>query len=248
MRNHLSGETKRIVLQTKVSIENALNEPYTVLDIISTTINGMVTMGSDVEAIKGFIRDVADPLLDKQHGLKFESVLVYLETPEGGITLNSVGWEPENYDPRTRQWYQAAIEGNGKIVLSSPFRSARSNKVIIAYARCIFDHEGNPLGVILLSVPFQQIRDLIDSVHITDGSYGILMDETLEVLDHPNPEFEGKKMHYLPSGFVVLASALDAGNDFLEYDLKNYEGKQVVSFTARLSNGWILSLSTPKDE
>ena len=87
------------------------------------------------------------------------------------------------------------------------------------------------------------------------GSYGYIMNENLVILAHPEAAAEGSDMHDSstddPESTAVLAmldGELEAGGDLLEYDMLDYQGNHVVAFSAKLSNGWILTLAIPHYE
>ena len=89
----------------------------------------------------------------------------------------------------------------------------------------------------------------------SEGSYGFLMNEELVILAHPDSGVEGMNMHDTPiesAEFEEVLAKLDGelavGDDLLVYDMQDYQGKQMVAFSAKLSNGWILTLVIPSME
>ncbi len=109
--------------------------------------------------------------------------------------------------------------------------------------------------MVALDIPFEQLRNHVAALRFSSGStgsYGFLMDENLEIFAHPNPAAEGMDMHDIPiqdaefeDARDKLENALEFGGPPLEYDMEDAQERPMVAFSAKLSNGWILTLVTP---
>ena len=60
-----------------------------------------------------------------------------LEAEEGSVTLTFTD-EGTPYNPLERDWYKAAVEANGDVVIVSPYVDAQTGSVVITFAQCIF--------------------------------------------------------------------------------------------------------------
>jgi signal transduction histidine kinase/CheY-like chemotaxis protein len=85
-------------------------------------------------------------------------------------------------------------------------------------------------------------------MRLTEGGYGILVNEDLEVFYFPEPEMIGRSALEISSDPSVLVDEALAGNDIFEREMINYKNKITVAFSTRLHNGWLLFILTPKDE
>jgi hypothetical protein len=160
----------------------------------------------------------------------------------GGRFHTGIDWiPPDDYVPQSRPWYIAAVEANGKVGITEPYLDVSLGVVATTYSRCIFDEEGNLLGVVCLDVKIDRIRNLAVSTYISDGSYGILLDKSLNVIAHPNPVYWGMHFSTLNHG-PVIESELRQGIDISERKTKDFNGNDCIVFMRQLNNGWYMGI------
>jgi signal transduction histidine kinase/CheY-like chemotaxis protein len=85
-------------------------------------------------------------------------------------------------------------------------------------------------------------------MHITKNSYGIFMDENLNVFYYPESDIIGKNAKEIKGGFSLFADEVLKGIDIVEREAINYKDELTILFSSRLENGWVLCLTTPKAE
>ncbi len=265
MRRHLSREAEGVVTQTMQKIEADFSGPMAAVNIVSDSIRNMMVWGGGedlpngylTDAVSGKLEEASTSLKGQEFGVELGRMYGYFDTfkDEGALVGTFIaplgGPQKPDFNPAAYPWYTAAVKAGGEVALTQVFNSAQLNVETVACTRRIFDDAGNPLGVVALDVPFQQVRDCITETRLTDGGYGFLMDADLDIIAYPGHGRAPLNLRDFPmedAGDMAIVEQLAAGGNLLEAEIDDYNGERVVTFSARLSNGWILTLATPTGE
>ncbi|MDR0290031.1 MAG: response regulator [Treponema sp.] len=248
LRNHLNRDAIETLPQTRLKIESELIEHETTLIVISTTIRRMILQGDNEGQIHEYMINIVNEMENKVKGSMINGLHGYFDV-FGGRHITGIEWDyPEDYQPTERPWHKTAVESGDAIAISPMYVSLRENDYIITYVRRIFDEHGNPLGIICLDVSLATIKDYVADMRLTEGGYGIFINEKLEVFYFPEPEMIGRSALEINSDPSILVDEALAGKDIFERKIRNYKNKIAVAFSTRLANGWLLFIITPKDE
>ena len=97
-------------------------------------------------------------------------------------------WQSEVYDPRTRPWFRAAVEGAAEGVWTDPFVFRSRLQPGVAYARAV-RRDGDLLGVWAVEFEMKPLSDFLATVEVGEhGRVYILEDEHGWVIAHPAGE------------------------------------------------------------
>ncbi|EIW18347.1 MULTISPECIES: PAS domain-containing sensor histidine kinase [Pelosinus] len=134
--------------------------------------------------------------LDISH---YQSLVSYYKTQQ---YMDAIGIASENggyfiypgasddfsqYDPRRREWYQAAINKHRQPNLNGPYHRL-SGLLILSVSQAVLDHEGNIIGVMFLGWDLQNFQHQIEQYKL--GKTGFMM-----VLDQNNKFIVSPKNH-----------------------------------------------------
>ncbi|MDR3019925.1 MAG: response regulator [Treponema sp.] len=159
------------------------------------------------------------------------------------------GWQAtDDYNPKERFWYKAAVAADGKVAITAPYVDMDSQNHVIAYARRIFDETGNLIGVICIDVKIDYVRALVVNKHITPGSYGFMVDENLNVVIHPDNEIQGELLGDSNHDMRHLSDAISRSSEISLQKIKSHKGIQSLVFGRPLDNGWYLVIVIPEHE
>ena len=90
-----------------------------------------------------------------------------------GSHLSSDGWIPgDDYDPRERDWYQAAVAQDDTIV-SLPYVDANSNQLVVTFATPV-KRDGRLYGVIGGDVVIDNLVNQVNAIQPTPSSFAFL--------------------------------------------------------------------------
>ena len=91
-----------------------------------------------------------------------------------------------NYDPRQRPWYKAAVAAPGNTVRTGAYYWAPDDVVLIGTVRTVADATGNILGVVGLDVSLKQLTELVRNIKLGDSGYLMLVEANGNVLVDPS--------------------------------------------------------------
>ncbi|MEC9482812.1 MAG: methyl-accepting chemotaxis protein, partial [Halomonas sp.] len=130
----------------------------------------------------------------------------YLAPPQGKLTPNT-GWQPPaEFDPRTRPWYQQAIE-RGETTLSMPYQDVSSGQLVVTIASPVMKN-GKLAGVIGGDVTISTIVKDVAAIKPTPSSFAFLSSDGQTVIAHANPDLTLKPLTQLSP--ALTASTVDA--------------------------------------
>ncbi|WP_431027781.1 methyl-accepting chemotaxis protein [Lysinibacillus sp. LZ02] len=86
-----------------------------------------------------------------------------------------------NFDPREREWYKAAMENKGEIIVSEPFTTAGTDELVVSVSRTTKDGS----GVIAVNIKLSYIQELVNQVKVGDEGYAFLLDKSRNYISHP---------------------------------------------------------------
>ena len=143
---------------------------------------------------------------------------------------------PENYDPRVRPWYKAAVEKGGA-VWSTPYEDASSGKWVVTYAIPVY-YNGKMVGVIGLDVYIDTLTKKIDEVKVGDTGYAYVVGPDGLIYMHPNHDYIMKLNVFNEPSLTEVAKIVKSGvdRDVVIYTFNNVEA--VAAGVKIPSTGW----------
>ena len=250
LHDNLKKEAMDALTNTKLKVEYEVLVPETTLNLISQSVRDRIMHGATEEDMLDHLRGITDIISSDNRMMSFNITGVYgIFDIYGNKYLDGSDWQPPaGFKPEDRPWYLDAVEAEGEIAITMPYDTAYGDYGVITYARRIFDDVGTPLCVICLDIPIENIYNRISEINVTENSYGILLNEELYIITHPNQAVIGKKANEVSSVFSNLIEELEAGVDFVEREGANYNSVESMVFTGHIGNGWVVSVVVPTAE
>ena len=242
-----NAENVLIIVQNQV--ENNLNNPKMYLTGFSRTIRTSIMGGSGADILKEYFVDLSNHLLtDEQRLPGFDGLFGYFENmPEGSVfTVDDKLIFPPDYDPSQRRWYRNAVAADGGIAETLSYSDVLTGESILIYSMCIFDDDGNLLGVVSLRLKVDIIGKSIVEAALDRGGYGMLISRDIIMIAHPNPDFVGMDFRDPAIPVSIFAEAMIQGVDVTEGSVVNYTGDKSIAFFHKLSNGWYIGIVAPE--
>jgi len=250
MRWHLMRNSENLLTFEQKNIERHLQLPEVVLYGFSETVRYMILRGDDTETIQKYVANISAYLGSREISMtSFSDIYGYIETLNGesAFVHGKDRTPPDDYDPRSRPWYTSTFNSEDDIVVHVlPYQDAITEKLVFTYARCIRGEDNRPLGVLCLTLSVDELGQDIVEVAGHHDAIGMLISSDLSLIAHPNPDLVGHKVDDPGIPFSIFADAIKNGQEFSGRELTNYKGEPSVGFSRKLSNGWHLSLVTPK--
>ncbi|EAR08224.1 methyl-accepting chemotaxis protein [Reinekea blandensis] len=144
-----------------------------------------------LDAASGFseIRSSHNQILEQgqQSG---DFLYMYFGTRDGEMIMFPQESLPDDYDPRTRPWYQQATQQNGPI-LTEPYVDASSGALVLSFA------QPTAIGVIAADIAMTQIANEVLDVSLGVSGIAIMVDADNNILIHPDSEQVGQPLNSL---------------------------------------------------
>ena len=109
---------------------------------------------------------------------------VYIGTTTGLFIREPSMKMPDGYDPRARDWYKESMKNKGETIISPPYVSASTGKMVVTISRASKDNS----GVIGIDILLASIQAITNQVKIGDKGYAILLDKDRKYIAHPTIE------------------------------------------------------------
>ena len=152
---------------------------------------------------------VESQLLQLNHSLDLLNVLVAY--PDG-TTLGSVEgklhtYRLEEYDPRTRPWYQGAVAARGTHI-TDLYQDASTDNMVVSIAVPVY-RAGQLESVLLGDLSLDQLFTKVSNIEFSGGR-ALLIDSSHEILASYNPDQVGKTLTQFSSELDGLEGAMRA--------------------------------------
>jgi len=231
-------------------INSELLESRTILDDFAQSIQYLIRNGNNAEKLISYNKDISSYLISKEIGaFSSNGPFGYIEKlPNGPTFINGIGWEmPNDFFPKERPWYKAAIEAAGGIAEIAPYTDTVTGETVLTYSRALFAENGAFIGVVAIDVRAGYIgKEIATTAFAKDNGYGFLISQDLTIFGHPNPDYIGKKMNDPTIPISVITDELLLKGTLSEVNWINWRGIPVVGFFRTLPNKWHLGLFAPK--
>jgi len=249
VRTNLLRNVDNILDYVESTINSDLLESRTILEDFSQAVHNLIRDVDYAEKLTDYNTDMSKHLLLRDHDtISPNGPFGYIEKfPDNPFFFNGIGFHPsDDWKPEERPWYKAAIEANGCIALTEPYTDTVTGEIVFSYSSCIFDDDGNRLGVIAIDIRAGHIGERVANTALTKGGYGILASRDFTVIGHINNNFIGMKLYDPVIPISFLTNELARTGKITGAEWVNWRGETVVGFLKTLSNGWTLGLLAPK--
>jgi len=247
LMNYLEREAENILTQTQIRIEDELREAETLTISIVKDVRNIIIEGGSAHDVQVYFSEISAELLKKEGGFVFDGLHGSFDV-FGNALIPTPEWTvPADYNVAERPWYKTAVEADGKITATPVYLSSRSGEYQINFTCRIFNDAGEPLGVIAMDVPLNNITKFVADMRLVQGGYGFLADEDFELIAHYEPDFVTRHMSGISPGFRQIVEMMKQAESFIKFEGLNYQGIRSIFYCKRIDNGWALGIMTPKN-
>jgi len=211
---------------------NGISDWITVREDIASAFNGYATQ-----------TDVVPFLKQARIAGGFDDI--FLGTPAGEMYRSHPERNRADYDPRTRPWYQDAIQV-GKQVITPAYKDAITGSLLITIAEPIRKN-GQLFGVVGADVLIDQLIADVISLDAGKNAYAMLIDtQTDSFLAHPNKNMRLKPVTALSTQLTmnVVESYAKDGN----IKIIQRQGVEKLFYFKQVPNtNWIFAIEMDRD-
>ncbi|MDR3411485.1 MAG: methyl-accepting chemotaxis protein [Formivibrio sp.] len=231
------GEMKQVDNVITVLLDNAtqnleLMSAHPATQKIDESINNYANKTSDTE-LKGLERGPLETELFNHFKLIGDThpdyIELYMGTKFGGFITNDQTKVKGGYDPRKRPWYANAIEQKGKATIAKAYLSTNGENVT-AVVKSFTDASGEVLFVSGIDISLKRLTEVMNSIHIGESGYLMLVEGDGTVLTHPtNKDLIAKNIDTLNIPELTDAVKNNAETFRFKHDGVEKEGKVLAA-------------------
>lgn len=144
-----------------------------------------------------------------------------------------------------KEWYKEAVKGSGQTVVSSSYVQnivAGRYSWVVSLSREIFSpNQNKSLGVLLVDLKFNQIKDLCQSLVVGRKGYNFIIDSERNYIFHPSQQLIYSELRLEPIESIYALLGKDGESFF--YD----EDKYFMIGTSSLTGWHIISVTNDSD-
>ena len=249
-RGHLKKETEIILNQIQSSMTKEIAEQETLLDNIAKNIGIMIAQGDNSELINEYVMGVTKSIHETgqfMHSL-INIYVIFDDFIYIGDTLANYKETLSSLIENRASDKIAAIEPyydkTMEIATIEPYYDTTMGLSVVMYSRRVVNNENKRDGVVYLQMKLNGERAL--KIELAKDGFGILFDNNLKILAHPNKNFYGKKMTEIPFGVFDKEMELGEMNNVKQFI--NYRGHICLAFLKRINETFTIGVVTPKSE
>ncbi len=218
-------------------VDNHLNTAENVLQITADSVHHMLISGSTPARIHEFLVEETENVTE-QFGENYHGLYGYIMSKY----MDGLNWEPpEDYDPKTRDWYVVAREKDGEVALVPPYVDAQTGNLIISVSRMLSDRQ----NIISLDVQLNGIQALMDELTLNGKGYGFVMDESGLFIAHRDESLKGTYINTTDEGQELLDAVKNTKSGNFSH---TYDGEECTLFVNAISNNWYVVMCLTNDE
>jgi len=245
-RRHFDNDIQYLIAIAEAGLEADFSDCEILLNNFSFNIQNMLLDGADEDLILSYMKDrtnvplyISDtvPWLTAVHGYFFNWGGVYLTSNDRNQSLDSARQE--------EPLYEAAVSARGEMIVSRPSVDIFFGNYSITFSKVITSEDGEPLAVISVDIDSGMFMKYA-GLDITANSYGILLNDKLDVIAHQNQDFVGMKLYNLNSDISRFSFTLSSGENV--YNQRTKAVLASVVCITQMKYGWFYGFSIPAHE
>lgn len=145
-------------------------------------------------------------------------------------------WEPPaDYDPVSRPWYKAAVEGKGELVLVDPYIDMETGNITMTLSKALSDGH----SVVALDIILTQLQAINDEVAKDNGdTIQMVLDSHGGVAAHSDSSQLGHQYFDEKDTLgAAVAERIYSGDEEKYFELK-HDGREYIVYTVAIDKGW----------
>ena len=242
----LSYASEEALQTMEANIRTSLREPEATLTGIVYNIRKMTVEQNMPDAyVQDYIAGLSEWLLANDNRMLSHNG-VY--TAVYGRFIDGIDIPPPpGYVPEERPWYKNAVAANGDIAVSAPYADVRTGLTVMSLSQAFYDDMGNVAGVVAQDMLLTRLTEYVCNSRQSYGGYGMLLDENLTVVAHPDHSIVGRPFDSLNIDSKEVAEELVNGSLAAARHIRDLDGREMIVFFREMYNGWFVGTLTPTD-
>ncbi len=237
-RKNIETMYNTTAIQSARDVRHYFTMPMDAVAFSAGTLNKMLKEGaSHEEAGQYLINQTAtySSIIDENN----TGVYAYYD----GEYLDGSGWTPpEDYDPKSREWYKAAYDAGGEIALVKPFLNLQTNTVMMAVSQLLEDGD----SVVSMDIFLDSVQEMTENMEgNNDLEEALVIDASGMVVAGSHSDDIGKNFASSEDSFErgIFDAAFNSDENMVI--VKSSEGDK-MAFPSAINDNWTVVLIVDK--
>ncbi|MDU7474364.1 MAG: methyl-accepting chemotaxis protein [Paenibacillus macerans] len=221
-----SGQLRSKMEESVKSNVNLLDETLNqIIEAESRNVEQLVMQinSAQIEAKSTEVQELMELYMEKHPELEVLTV-----GNQNGAWMKAPDPGKQDYDPRDRDWYKAAMKAPKETVIIDPFTSSTTGHYNLFISRALADGQ----GAITVSLDLAQLNEMVKAIRLGKNGYIYIMDRNSKFVSHPTnaigEEAAGNQ----------IAKIQGTESGFMEYVNPKTDLSQSVFFTTNKLTGF----------
>ncbi|MCM3701102.1 methyl-accepting chemotaxis protein [Paenibacillus macerans] len=221
-----SGQLRSKMEDSVKSNVNLLDETLNqIIEAESRNVEQLVNQidSAQIDAKSPEVQELLELFMEKHPELE-----VLTAGNQNGAWMKAPDPGKQDYDPRDRDWYKAAMKAPKETVIIDPFTSSTTGHYNLFISRALADGK----GAITVSLDLAQLNEMVKTIRLGKNGYIYIMDRTSKFVSHPTngigEEASGNQ----------IAKIQGTESGFMEYVNPKTDLPQSVFFTTNKLTGF----------
>ncbi|QQX79282.1 methyl-accepting chemotaxis protein [Shewanella sp. KX20019] len=234
----LGGLSSYQYFQVKQQINDQVSQSVAELaDSMKNNIEAVMAEKSDLTrfAASLFESELSDENFQKVLGqpvIKEHFILAGMGLESGHFIGNESSWQPQNYDPRKRMWYQE-VKKQGRQLFTEPYADATTGEILVSAAAPLYKN-GEFQGAMFADISLKTLADISNTANLFGAGYAFIVGNNGDFIAYPDATKNGRPMG------LVFGGQLDVTQDISHIEI---DGKMhTVIFNPLSGLDWSLGI------
>ena len=215
------------ILTVSAMINNHLNTAENVLHVAGDSVHHMLISGTTSARIHEFLVNETNNVAE-QFNENYTGIYGYIM----GKYIDGLNWvPPEDYDPKSRDWFIEAMSADGSVVFTMPYIDAQTGNLIVSACRMLPDRQ----SVIALDVQLKGIQSMMKELTLNGKGYGFVISNDGMLIAHRDESKKGTNICDTEDGSRLLEAIKEADTGSFTY---TWEGEPSTVYVNRIANAW----------
>lgn len=225
---------KNSVSQEAEELNNFLMRGLDVMQVTGLVVDSMMRDGATSEEIERFLLQESE-----DYTREIDKNFTGIYGVFNGVYLDGIGWVPDaDYVPQEREWYIAALEGEGKPVVVSPYLDAQTHSVMISVSQLLSDKE----SVVSLDIVMDEMQEMAENIQLNGEGYGFILDRNGLVVAHHDQSEKGR--NYISDVDAQGSELQEMAKKVLASDgsavTMELDGEECMIFSQEVQRDWFV--------
>lgn len=226
---------KSTLLAESQQLTGYLEKVVTSLKIVAVSVQESMQRGDERDKIQGLLVSETNSIcanIDEN----FTGVYGLFD----GVYLDGLNWvPPEDYDPRSRDWYRYAVQAGGETVIIPPYVDAQTGSIIVTVCRLLDDGK----SVICMDVFLNRIQEMTENIKLSGKGYSFVINRNSMIIAHTIKKWVGGKLDGDELAFLSYAEGKIESEK--EYALN---GRLRTVFSRMLDRDWYVFMVVDNED